>query len=84
MFSTSGKCFRGARGCHFTGQMGKGVFEQLIDFDLPLVAIDPDIFNVLLATFHCLPIRLHTNVFTNGANRPAIPVQFIGANVAVD
>ena len=22
--------------------MGKGVFEQLIDFDLPLVAIDPD------------------------------------------
>ena len=67
--------------------MGKDIFEQLTVFDLPLVDIDPDVFNVLLVAFHCLPSssrRLLTNVVTNGVNRPAIPVQFTGPNIAVD
>ena len=52
-----------------------------------LSVLTPFFFNVLLAAFHCLPSssrRLHTNVVTNGANRPVVHVQFTGPNVAVD
>tara|TARA_B100000073_G_scaffold12682_1_gene10497 strand:+ start:246 stop:398 length:153 start_codon:yes stop_codon:yes gene_type:complete len=50
--------------------MGKGVFEQLIDFDLPLVAIDPDKIGDLCRH--------------KWSESTSIHVQHTGTNVAVD
>ena len=77
--------------CDFASERGfdlssnhQDLLRQLFSSALLDVAIDPDVVNVLLVPFHCLPIKLHTNVVTNGANRPVVHVQFTGANVAVD